>query len=151
MAGGLVGRGAAGHVPDAVGPGGGASAEGGEAACPERGPRARVGADYRQHIERYHGQEPPLWQVYDPSQSPPARHGSFRPPPCLQQFDSPLGQTALWDTWDHRFKLMAAAKSLGAPIDYLGESSSLLFEAHLAGFTQGAFWPSAALHQAKVS
>jgi beta-galactosidase len=31
-------------------------------------------------------------------------------------------QTALWDTWDHRFKLMAAAKSLGAPIDYIGEN-----------------------------
>jgi len=31
-------------------------------------------------------------------------------------------QTTLWDTWDHRFKLMAAAKSLGAPIDYIGEN-----------------------------
>jgi beta-galactosidase len=31
-------------------------------------------------------------------------------------------QTALWDTWDHRFKLMAAAKSLGAPVDYIGEN-----------------------------
>ena len=30
-------------------------------------------------------------------------------------------QTALWDTWDHRFKLMAAAKALGAPVDYIGE------------------------------
>jgi beta-galactosidase len=32
-------------------------------------------------------------------------------------------QTALWDTWDHRFKLMAAAKSLGAPVDYVGEGA----------------------------
>jgi beta-galactosidase len=32
-------------------------------------------------------------------------------------------QTVLWDTWDHRFKLMAAAKSLGAPVDYVGEES----------------------------
>jgi beta-galactosidase len=30
-------------------------------------------------------------------------------------------QTSLWDTWDHRFKLMAAAKSLGTPVDYIGE------------------------------
>jgi beta-galactosidase len=30
-------------------------------------------------------------------------------------------QTRLWDTWDHRFKLMAAAKALGAPMDYIGE------------------------------
>jgi beta-galactosidase len=30
-------------------------------------------------------------------------------------------QTRLWDTWDHRFKLMAAAKALGAPVDYIGE------------------------------
>ncbi len=30
-------------------------------------------------------------------------------------------QTALWDTWDHRFKMMAAAKALGAPVDYVGE------------------------------
>jgi beta-galactosidase len=30
-------------------------------------------------------------------------------------------QTRLWDTWDHRFKLMAAAKALGAPLDYVGE------------------------------
>ena len=30
-------------------------------------------------------------------------------------------QTALWDTWDHCFKLMAAAKALGAPVDYVGE------------------------------
>ena len=30
-------------------------------------------------------------------------------------------QTVLWDTWDHRFKLMVAAKALGAPVDYIGE------------------------------
>ena len=33
-------------------------------------------------------------------------------------------QTRLWDTWDHRFKLMAAAKSLGAPVDYIGEDDA---------------------------
>jgi beta-galactosidase len=32
-------------------------------------------------------------------------------------------QTALWDTWDHRFKLVTAAKSLGAPVDYVGEDA----------------------------
>jgi beta-galactosidase len=31
-------------------------------------------------------------------------------------------QTALWDTWDHRFKLMAAIKASGAPLDYIGEA-----------------------------
>ncbi len=30
-------------------------------------------------------------------------------------------QTGLWDTWDHRFKTMAAIKAAGAPLDYLGE------------------------------
>ncbi len=31
-------------------------------------------------------------------------------------------QTALWDTWDHRFKVMAAIKASGSPLDYVGES-----------------------------
>ncbi|MBN2265797.1 MAG: beta-galactosidase [Candidatus Aminicenantes bacterium] len=31
-------------------------------------------------------------------------------------------QTALWDTWGHRNKLMAAVKSAGAPLDYIGEA-----------------------------
>ena len=31
-------------------------------------------------------------------------------------------QTALWDTWDHRFKIMAAIKASGAPLDYVGET-----------------------------
>jgi beta-galactosidase len=31
-------------------------------------------------------------------------------------------QTALWNTWDHRFKIMAALKAAGAPVDYLGEA-----------------------------
>jgi beta-galactosidase len=31
-------------------------------------------------------------------------------------------QTALWDTWDHRNKLMAAVKASGAPLDYIGEA-----------------------------
>jgi len=31
-------------------------------------------------------------------------------------------QTALWDTWDHRNKLMAAIKAAGAPLDYVGEA-----------------------------
>jgi beta-galactosidase len=31
-------------------------------------------------------------------------------------------QTALWSTWDHRFKIMAAIKASGAPLDYVGES-----------------------------
>jgi beta-galactosidase len=30
-------------------------------------------------------------------------------------------ETALWDTWSHRFKYQAALKSLGAPLDYIGE------------------------------
>ena len=30
-------------------------------------------------------------------------------------------QTALWNTWDHRFKVMAAIKASGAPLDYIGE------------------------------
>ena len=31
-------------------------------------------------------------------------------------------QTELWNTWDHRFKLMAAIKAAGAPLDYIGET-----------------------------
>jgi len=31
-------------------------------------------------------------------------------------------QTALWRTWDHRFKIMAAIKAAGAPLDYVGEA-----------------------------
>ncbi len=31
-------------------------------------------------------------------------------------------ETALWDTWAHRFKYQSAAKSLGAPVDMIGES-----------------------------
>ena len=31
-------------------------------------------------------------------------------------------QTGLWNTWDHRFKLMAAIKAAGAPLDYVGEA-----------------------------
>jgi beta-galactosidase len=34
-------------------------------------------------------------------------------------------QTALWDTWDHRFKMMAAVKAAGAPLDYVGEGDDL--------------------------
>lgn len=30
-------------------------------------------------------------------------------------------ETALWDTWGHRFKYQSALKSLGAPCDYIGE------------------------------
>jgi beta-galactosidase len=33
-------------------------------------------------------------------------------------------QTRLWDTWDHRFKLMAAVKAVGAPLDYIGEEDA---------------------------
>ena len=35
-------------------------------------------------------------------------------------------QTALWDTWDHRFKMMAAVKAAGAPLDYIGEDRRFL-------------------------
>ncbi len=31
-------------------------------------------------------------------------------------------ETALWDTWRHRFLYQAAVKSTGAPLDYLGEA-----------------------------
>jgi beta-galactosidase len=34
-------------------------------------------------------------------------------------------QTALWNTWDHRFKVMAAIKAAGAPLDYVGEADDL--------------------------
>ncbi|MGZ5495566.1 MAG: beta-galactosidase, partial [Candidatus Aminicenantales bacterium] len=33
-------------------------------------------------------------------------------------------QTALWNTWDHRFKLMAAIKAAGAPLDDIGEADN---------------------------
>jgi len=31
-------------------------------------------------------------------------------------------QTALWDTWAHRFKYQVAAKAAGAPVDYIAET-----------------------------
>jgi beta-galactosidase len=64
-------------------------------------------------------------ELYDPKAGLPARLAA-RKTAILCSHDVMWDldihkQTALWDTWDHRFKLMAAAKSLGAPVDYVGE------------------------------
>jgi beta-galactosidase len=66
-----------------------------------------------------------LREIYDPKAALPARLAG-RKTAILWSHDVMWDldihkQTALWDTWDHRFKLMAAAKSLGAPVDYIGE------------------------------
>ena len=63
--------------------------------------------------------------LYDPKAALPARLAARRTAILWSHdvmWDLEIHkQTALWDTWDHRFKLMAAAKALGAPVDYLGE------------------------------
>lgn len=63
--------------------------------------------------------------LYDPKATLPARLAG-RKTAILWSYDVMWDldihkQTGLWDTWDHRFKLMAAAKALGAPLDYVGE------------------------------
>ncbi len=63
--------------------------------------------------------------LYDPKAALPARLAARRTA-ILWSHDVMWDleghkQTALWDTWDHRFKHMAAAKALGAPVDYVGE------------------------------
>ncbi len=67
-----------------------------------------------------------LRETYDPKAVLPARLAA-RKTAVLWSHDVMWDleihkQTTLWDTWDHRFKLMVAAKSLGAPIDYIGEN-----------------------------
>ncbi len=66
-----------------------------------------------------------LRAVYDPKAALPQRLAGRRTAILWSHdvlWDLELHrQTALWDTWDHRFKLMAAAKALGAPVDYVGE------------------------------
>jgi beta-galactosidase len=63
--------------------------------------------------------------LYDPKAAPPQRLAARRTAILWSHdvmWDLDIHkQTALWDTWDHRFKLMAAAKALGAPLDYVGE------------------------------
>jgi beta-galactosidase len=67
--------------------------------------------------------------LYDPTATLPARLAGRRTAILWSHdvmWDLEIHkQTALWDTWDHRFKLMAAAKPLGAPIDYVGEGDDL--------------------------
>jgi beta-galactosidase len=62
---------------------------------------------------------------YDPTSASPARLAARRTA-FLWSYDNLWDienhkETALWDTWDHRFKYQAALKSLGAPVDYIGE------------------------------
>ena len=69
-----------------------------------------------------------LRTLYDPKAVLPARLAS-RTTAILWNHDVMWDleihkQTLLWDTWDHRFKLMAAAKALGAPLDYIGEEEA---------------------------
>jgi len=63
--------------------------------------------------------------LYDPKATLPARLAARRTAILWSHdvlWDLEIHkQTVLWDTWDHRFKLMAAVKALGAPVDYVGE------------------------------
>jgi len=66
-----------------------------------------------------------LRKAYDPAAKVPARVAA-RKTAFLWSHEVlwDLGihkQTALWDTWSHFFKIMAAVKSAGAPLDYIGE------------------------------
>ena len=69
-----------------------------------------------------------LRTLYDPKAVLPARLASRRTAILWSHdvmWDLEIHkQTLLWDTWDHRFKLMAAAKALGAPLDYIGEEEA---------------------------
>jgi len=71
-----------------------------------------------------------LRKLYDPAAKLPARVAARRTA-FLWSHDvlwdlETHKQTALWDTWDHRFKMMAAVKAAGAPLDYVGEGDGLL-------------------------
>jgi beta-galactosidase len=66
-----------------------------------------------------------LRRLYDPASRMPERVAALRTA-CLWSHDvlwdlETHKQTSLWNTWDHRFKLMAALKAAGAPVDYVGE------------------------------
>jgi len=66
-----------------------------------------------------------LRRLYDPAATMPGRLAARRTA-FLWSHDvmwdlQTHRQTALWDTWDHRFKMMAAVKAAGAPLDYVGE------------------------------
>jgi len=67
-----------------------------------------------------------LRRVYDPAARLPERLAARRTA-FLWSHDvlwdlETHKQTALWNTWDHRFKVMAAIKAAGAPLDYVGEA-----------------------------
>jgi len=67
-----------------------------------------------------------LRRLYDPAAMMPARIAARRTA-LLWSHDvlwdlETHKQSELWDTWDHRFKLMAAVKAAGAPLDYVGET-----------------------------
>ena len=66
-----------------------------------------------------------LRSIYDPKVSLPKRL-AVRRTAILWNHDNLWDienhkETALWDTWSHRFKYQAALKSLGAPVEYIGE------------------------------
>jgi beta-galactosidase len=67
-----------------------------------------------------------LRQVYDPAARLPAALAARRTAFLWSHdvlWDLEIHkQTALWDTWGHRAKLMAAVKAAGAPLDYIGEA-----------------------------
>jgi beta-galactosidase len=63
---------------------------------------------------------------FDPAASPPARLSARRTAILwnhenLWNIDQQR-QTALWDTWGHTFRYMEAAKSFGAPLDFISEA-----------------------------
>ena len=67
-----------------------------------------------------------LRRLYDPAARMPARIAARRTA-FLWSHDvlwdlETHKQTALWNTWGHRNKIMAAVKAAGAPLDYVGEA-----------------------------
>jgi beta-galactosidase len=83
---------------------------------------SRGGAEFVRVIDEMKA----LRALYDPGAKMPARVAARRTGFLWSQdvlWDLEIHpQTALWDTWDHRFKMMAAVKAAGAPLDYLGEA-----------------------------
>lgn len=82
---------------------------------------SRGGLEFARVIAEMRG----LRELYDPAARMPERLAARRTA-FLWSHDvlwdlETHRQTALWDTWGHRNRLMAAVKAAGAPLDYVGE------------------------------
>ena len=82
---------------------------------------SRGGLEFARVIAEMRG----LRELYDPAARMPERLAARRTA-FLWSHDvlwdlETHRQSALWDTWAHRNRLMAAVKAAGAPLDYIGE------------------------------